>query len=74
MRAYIIFTEKNQNSQEQVKLNFVKLNNAPPIPPIMLYRGKEGVLSEKNIQKERAASFAAQEEEMPSEFKKFFKK
>lgn len=67
--------KKNQNSQEQVKLNFVKLNNAPPIPPIMLYRGKEGVLSEKNIQKERAASFAAlEEEEMPSEFRKFFKK
>jgi len=67
--------KKNQNSQEQVKLNFVKLNNTAPIPPIMLYRGKEGVLSEKNVQKERAASFAAQEEEeMPSEFRKFFKK
>lgn len=68
--------KKNQNSQsqEQVKLSFVKVNNAPPIPPIMLYRGKEGVLSEKNIQKERAAKEAAQEEEMPSEFRKFFKK
>lgn len=68
--------KRNQNSQsqEQVKLNFVKLNNCAPIPPVFLFRGKEGVLMEKKIQKERAASFAAQEEEMPSEFRKFFKK
>lgn len=67
--------KRNQNSQsqEQVKLSFVKLNNHAPISPIMLSRGKEGVLLEKKMQKERAASFAAQEE-MPSEFRKFFKK